>query len=48
MELDYTKIFACVVDLIKGAMPVSIFLYFLDIMVDLFFRLAFPRIRRND
>lgn len=48
MELDYTKIFACFVDLIKGAMPVSIFLYFLDIMVDLFFRLAFPRIRRND
>ena len=48
MELDYTKIFACVVDLIKGAMPVSILLYFLDIMINFFFSLAFPKIRRND
>ena len=48
MELDYANIFACFVDLIKKAMPVSILLYFLDIMINFFFSLAFPRIRRND
>ena len=48
MELDYTNIFSCFVDLIKKAMPVSILLYLLDIMINLFFSLAFPKFRRND
>jgi len=43
MELDYTSIFKVFVDLIKTGTPVAIFLFLLDIMLNFFFSLAFPK-----
>ena len=49
MELDYTQIFAVFVDIVSKAAPVGIFLYLLDIVLYLFFSLAFPkRFKRGD
>lgn len=48
MELDYTQIFAVFVDLIKSAIPVSVFLYLGNIMINFFFSLAFPKFSKGD
>ena len=43
MNLDYTSIFAVFVDLCKTAIPIAIFLFLLDIMLNFFFSMAFPK-----
>ncbi len=43
MILDYSSIFALFVDMCKVAMPIAIFLYLLNIIITLFFSLAFPK-----
>lgn len=43
MFLDYSSIFTVLVDVIKTAMPVGIFMFLLDIMLNFFFSLAFPK-----
>lgn len=43
MNLDYNSIFAVFVDLLKAAIPISFFLYLLDIMLNFFFSMAFPK-----
>lgn len=43
MNLDYSLIFAVFVDLCKSAIPISVFLYILNIVITLFFSLAFPK-----
>lgn len=43
MVLDYSSIFAVFVDLCKSAMPIAIFLYLVNIVITLFFSLAFPK-----
>ena len=43
MSLDYTSIFEVLVDLIKSAIPIAIFLYLVDVMFFVFFSLAFPK-----
>lgn len=49
MDLDYASIFKVFVDLIVKAIPISIFLYLLDIMINFFFSMAFPkRFTRRD
>lgn len=49
MVLDYSPIFALFVDMCKAAMPIAIFLYLLNIVITLFFSLAFPkRFTRGD
>lgn len=49
MSLDYPSIFKVFVDLIVTAIPISIFLYLLDIMINFFFSMAFPkRFTRRD
>lgn len=47
MELDYTSILACFVDIIKAAFPISLFLVLSDILIDFFFSHAFPRFSRR-
>ncbi len=47
MELDYTSIFQCFTSLITTAIPVAIFLYLVDIVINLFFSLAFPKFSRK-
>lgn len=48
MELDYVLIFALFVDLCKTAIPIAIFLYLLNIVITLFFSLAFPKHFKGD
>lgn len=50
MSLDYSSIFLVFVDMCKTAIPIAVFLYLLDICINLFFSLAFPRrfSRRDD
>lgn len=49
MELDYTSIFQCFVSLITTGIPIAIFLYLTDILINFFFSLAFPKfIRKGD
>lgn len=48
MDLNYTEIFNVFVDLIKTAMPISIFLYLANIMINFFFSLAFPKFSKGD
>lgn len=48
MELDYMQIFSTFVDLIKTAMPISVFLYLVNIMINFFFSLAFPKFSKGD
>lgn len=43
MDLDYGSIFSVFVDLCKTGIPIAFFLYLLDIMVNFFFGLAFPK-----
>lgn len=43
MNLDYSSIFAVFVSLVKTAIPISVFLYLLNIGITLFFSLAFPK-----
>lgn len=43
MSLDYSSIFAVFVDLCETAIPIAIFLYLLNIIITLFFSLAFPK-----
>lgn len=43
MNLDYTSIFKVFVDLCTSAIPIAIFLYLLDIMINFFFSMAFPK-----
>lgn len=47
MALDYSSIFACFVDMIKTAIPISIFLHLAYVMVSFFFSLAFPKFARK-
>lgn len=47
MELDYSGIFSCFVDLMKAAIPVSCLFYFSDIMINFFLNLAFPKMSRR-
>ncbi len=49
MLLNYNEIFALFVDMCKTAIPIAIFLYLLNIVITLFFSLAFPkRFTRGD
>ena len=49
MILDYVSIFKVFVDLCTTAIPIAIFLYLLDIMLNFFFSMAFPkRFSRRD
>ena len=48
MELDYASIFLVFIDLIKTAMPISVFLYLTTIAINFFFSLAFPKFWRGD
>ncbi len=43
MVLNYTLIFAVFIDLCKSAIPIAVFLYLLNIVITLFFTLAFPK-----
>ncbi len=43
MSLDYSSIFKVFVDLCTTAVPISIFLYLLDILLNFFFSFAFPK-----
>ena len=43
MSLDYSSIFKVFVDLCTTAIPISIFLFLLDIMLNFFFSMAFPK-----
>lgn len=43
MQLDYSSIFTVFVDMCKTAVPVAIFIYLLDIMLNFFFSFAFPK-----
>lgn len=43
MDLNYTEIFSVFVDLMKTAIPISIFLWLTNIMIQFFFSLAFPK-----
>lgn len=43
MDLDYSSIFTVFVNLATKAIPISIFLYLLDIMLNFFFSFAFPK-----
>lgn len=48
MELDYSSIFGLFVDMCETAMPIAIFLYLLNIIITLFFSLAFPKHYKGD
>ena len=48
MELDYSEIFSVFANLMKTAIPIGVFLYLLDTMINFFFGLAFPKRRRGD
>ena len=48
MILDYSSIFSVFVDLCKHAVPIAIFLYLLNIIINLFFSLAFPKHFKGD
>jgi len=43
MELDYTNILSIFTDMITKAIPISIFLWLADILINFFFGLAFPK-----
>lgn len=43
MDLNYSEIFSVFVDLMKSAIPISIFLWLANIMIQFFFNLAFPK-----
>lgn len=47
MELDYVSIFKCFTSLLTTAIPISIFLYLADILINFFFSLAFPKFTRK-
>jgi len=49
--MDYTAIFNIFVDLIQKAMPIGIFLWLVNIVINFFLSLAFPsssRFKRGD
>lgn len=47
MTLDYSLIFSVFADMSKTAIPIAIFLYLLNIMINFFFDTAFPKFRGN-
>ena len=47
MDLDYVSIFLAFADLCKTAIPIAIFLYLLNILINFFFDTAFPKFRGN-
>lgn len=47
MNLDYSSIFSVFVDLCKTAIPIAVFLYLLNIIITLFFSLAFPKLYKR-
>lgn len=47
MSLDYSSIFIVFADLCKTAIPIAIFLYLLNILINFFFDTAFPKFRGN-
>ena len=48
MELDYASIFIVFVDMLKTAIPIAIFLYLANILINFFFSLAFPKFFKGD
>ena len=47
MELDYSIILSTFADVIVKALPISFFLVISDILISLFFSLAFPKFTRK-
>lgn len=43
MELNYSEIFAVFVNMLKTAIPIAIFLWLSNILINFFFKLAFPK-----
>lgn len=44
--LDYTNIFAVFVDLIQNAIPIGVFFWLVNIIINFFLSLAFPSLSR--
>ena len=47
MDLDYSSIFKIFADMCVVAVPIAIFLHILQIVLNLFFSLAFPKFYRR-
>lgn len=47
MNLDYSTIFLVFADLCETAIPIAVFLYLLNILINFFFDTAFPKFRGN-
>lgn len=43
MELDYTSILSIFGSMITSAIPIAIFLWLADLLINFFFSLAFPK-----
>lgn len=43
MELDYTNILSIFTNMITTALPIAIFLWLADLLINFFFSLAFPK-----
>lgn len=43
MDLNYNLIFSIFVDLMKTAIPIAIFLWLTNVIIQFFFSLAFPK-----
>lgn len=46
--MDYSQIFEIFIDLIKNAIPISLFLWLAKVMINFFFGLAIPKKFRGD
>lgn len=44
--MDYTSVFTVFVELIQKAVPLGIFFWLVNIIINLFFSLAFPKTSR--
>ena len=43
MDLNYAEIFEVFVDMIKTGLPIAVFLWLANILINFFFSLAFPK-----
>lgn len=43
MDLNYTEIFSVFVNMIKTAIPIAVFLWLSNVLINFFFSLAFPK-----
>lgn len=43
MDLNYTEVFNIFISLLQTALPISIFLWLSNILINFFFSLAFPK-----